>query len=409
MVYKTSLSLIMGMLFIVSASLWANAEPYVLIDSLVGKTEVQRAGRQLWQPCIKKMKLYNNDMVHVLPQGFVRLSWPDGTVSYLHQNTQMLITMLQTSDQRSKLLSHATVFFGAVFFLVKKIAPRGIIDDSRLKVFTPTAVLSIRGTAFLTSVDEKTGTTNVKVIAGTVQVRNIIKNTVLFLGSPYQSTIVLKTDPTAPSVVIKSEIDSLKTWIPGTIITEAMESQIMQIKKDSYSQSGKLDNNSIVISFSNASSYNGPWTIAPAMAKYLVERLKKADSSLKFSIHDSINGDPIDVARNDSSRFVILGTIEMFDVSQHAEISTRADEYREYSVANVRLRIRLIDALVAQQVTEEYFSGEITSNDGAEHSWQSIGKLKFNLSDKSFAESILGKALNQALNQATEKLARYID
>jgi hypothetical protein len=209
--------------------------------------------------------------------------------------------------------------------------------------------------------------------------------------------------------VIKSEIDSLKTWVPGPEITEAMEKQIMQIKKDSYAQSGKLNNNSIVISFSNASSYNGSWPIAPVMTKYLVERMKKSDSSLKFSINDSLSGDPIDVARNDSSRFIILGMIEIFDVSQHAEISTRADEYREYSVANVRLRIRLIDALVAQQVTEEYFSGEITGTGGAVSSWQTIGKLKFDLNDKSFAESILGKALNQALNQATEKLARYID
>lgn len=409
MIYKTKFSLLLGILFIVSTSIWANAEPYVLVDSVMGKTEVQRAGRQLWQPCVKKMKLFNNDMVHVLPQGFVRLSWPDGTVSYLHQNTQMLITIIQNSDQRNKLLSHATVFFGAVFFLVKKIAPRGIVDDSHLKVYTPTAVLSIRGTAFLTSVDEKTGSTNVKVITGTVQVRNIIKNTALFLGSPYQTTVALKSDPTAPTVVIKSEIDSLKTWVPGPEIAEAMEHQIKQIKKDSYAQSGKLNNNSVVISFSNASSYNGSWPIAPAMAKYLVERLKKSDSSLKISINDSLSGDPIEVARNDSSRFAILGTIEIFDVSQHAEITTRADEYREYSVANVRLRIRLIDALVAQQVTEENFSGEITSTDGAEHSWQSLGKLKFDLNDKSFAESILGKALNQALNQATEKLARYID
>jgi hypothetical protein len=409
MIYTTKLSLILGLFCIVSTSVWAAAEPYVLVDSIAGKTEVQRAGKQLWQPCVKKMKLYNNDMVHVLPQGFVRLSWPDGTVSYLHQNTQMLVTMVQNSDQRNKILSHATVFFGAVFFLVKKIAPRGIIDDSHLKVYTPTAVLSIRGTAFLTTVDEKTGLTNVKVITGTVQVRNIIKNTALFLGSPYQSTIAMKTDPTPPAVVIQPEIDSMKTWIPAAAITDAMEKQIRQIKKDTYAQTGRLDNHSVVISFSNASSYNGPWTIAPAMTKCLVERLKKADSSLVFSINDSITGDPIDVARKDSSRFMILVTIEQFDISQHAEISTRADEYREYSVANVRLRIRLIDALVAQQVTEEYFSGEITSNDGSEHSWQSIGKLKFDLDDKVFAESILGKAINQAINQATEKLARYID
>jgi hypothetical protein len=409
MIHKTEFSLILGMFFVISASAWAIAEPYVIVDSLVGKTEVQRAGKQLWQPCVKKMKLYNNDIIHVLPLGLARLAWPDGTVSYLHQNTQMLINMIQNNDQRNKILNHATIFFGAVFFLVKKIAPRGIIDDSHLKVYTPTAVLSIRGTSFLTSVDEQTGLTKVKVITGTVQVRNILKNTALFLGSPFQSTIALKEDPSAPTVVLQPEIDSMKSWIPAAVIKEAMDKQIKQIKKDSYAQNGKLDNNALVISITNTSSYNGTWSIAPVMTKYLVERLTKADSSLRFSIKDSITGDPIDIARKDSSRFVILGVIEQFDVSQHAEISTRADEYREYSIASVRLKVRLIDALVAQQVTEEYFSGEITSNDGAEHTWQSIGKLKFDLKDKVFAESILGKAMDQALHQAAEKLSRYID
>ena len=406
---KTNLSLLLAALFIACTSLLASAEPYVLIDSVSGKTEVQRAGRQLWQPCVVKMKLYNNDMIHVFPQGFVRLSWPDGTVSYLHQNTQMLVTMIQNSDQKNRLLNNATIFFGAVFFLVKKIAPRGIVDDSHLKVYTPTAVLSIRGTAFLTTVDEKTGTTNVKVITGTVQVRNIIKNTALFLGSPYQSTIVLKVDPTAPTVVINSDIDSLKGWIPGTVIAEAMEKQISQIKKDTYARSGTLSNNSVVITFSNASSYNGPWPVAATMTTYLAERLAKANPNLKFSFKDSINGDPIEIARNDSSRFVLLGTIEAFDVSQHAEISTRADEYREFSVASVRLRVRVIDALVAQQVAEEFFSGEITSANTDGDTWQNIGKLKFDLADKLFSSSIMGKALNQALDQATEKLARYLD
>jgi len=145
------------------------------------------------------------------------------------------------------------------------------------------------------------------------------------------------------------------------------------------------------------------------VTKYLVERLSKADSNLKFVIKDSLNVEPVEAARSDSSRFVIVGSVEVFDVSQHAEISTRADEYREYSVANVRLHVRLVDALVAQQVAEEFFSGEVTGTGAADISWQTIGKLKFDLRDKPFAESILGKALDQTLNQAAEKLVRYIE
>jgi hypothetical protein len=410
MVYKTKISLLPALLFIASMTVYAKAEPFVLVDSLCGKAEVQRAGKLLWQPCAVKMKLYNNDIIHSLPEGMVRLSWPDGTVSYIHQNTQMLMTMVQNEDRKNKLLNHATIFFGAVFFLVKKIAPRGIIDDSRLKIYTPTAVLSIRGTAFLTSVDEKTGATSVKVITGTVQVRNIIKNTALFLGSPFQSTVSMNSDPSAPAVVLKHDIDSIKGWVPVAVIAEAMEKQIQQVKKDANARNGKLENKSVAISFANFSMYNGHWPIAAAMANSLSERLKKTNPNLLFSVFDSTaGGNLLDPAGTGNARFVIIGTIETFDISQHAEISTRADEYREYSVANVSLRIRLIDELVGQQVAEETFSGEMISNDAATNSWQNIGALQFDLKDKAFSASIMGKALEQALDLAAEKVARYIE
>jgi hypothetical protein len=145
------------------------------------------------------------------------------------------------------------------------------------------------------------------------------------------------------------------------------------------------------------------------MMTILTERMKKTSPGLKFLVKDSIPGDPIEAARNDSSRFAIIGTVELFDVSQHAEISTRADEYREYAAAKVRLRVRLIDALASQQVAEEFYSGEIQSGNAENHSWQTIGKLKFDLRDKAFAGSIMGKAMDQAITQATEKLTRYIE
>jgi hypothetical protein len=387
----------------------AAAELYVAVDSLKGSAEVQRAGRQQWQKAEKKMKLYNNDIIHVLPEGFASLSWPDGSQTFVHQNSQMLINLVAEQPPKDKIFSHATVFFGAVFFLVKKIAPRGLFDDSDMRVYTPTAVMSIRGTAFSVGVDKNTGATTLQVVSGTVQIRNILKTVSLFLGPAYRTTVSLNNDPLPPAAVLKTDLDSLKLWIPATIISEVMEKQVAQTRKDNLVMSGKLEDKCVIALFANNSNYHGPWPITKALTKALTSRLSKVKPKLRFIAKDSLENDPFIMARKDSARFVILGSIEVFDITQHAEISPRADEYREYANAEVRLRLRLLDAASGKQLAEEVYGGEIANKNALENSWQKVNKLKFDLADEKFAASILGIALNQSLEQASRKIVKYIE
>ena len=392
-------------LFFVST---ASAEPCVVIDSLKGSAEVQRAGRQQWQKAEKKMKLFNNDIIHVLTNGYVSLSWPDGSQTFIHQNSQMLINLTAEAPPRDKIFSHATVFFGAVFFLVKKILPRGLFDDSDMRVYTPTAVMSIRGTAFGVMVDNTTGATAIKVVNGTVQVRNILKTVSLFLGPAYQTKVSMNNDPLPPTAVLKADLDSLKVWIPVSIITEEMEKQIAQARKNQLTMTGKLANKCIVTLFTNNSNYHGGWPVAKTMTTTLTNRLSKMKPKLKFLFKDTVGNDLFEMARKDSARFIIVGSIEVFDITQHAEISPRADEYREYANALVQLRLRLLDVGSGKQLAEETCSGEVANKNALENSWQKVNKLTFDLADKKFAASILGIALNKVLDQAAQKVAKYL-
>lgn len=399
-----------SVIVILSIVSFAYPEQCVLVDSLKGTAEVQRAGRQQWQKAAQAMKLYNNDIIRVLPQGYASLQWPDGSVSYMHGNSQILINLASEETGRKKFINHATVFFGAVFFVIKKIAPRGLFDDSSMRIYTPTAVLAIRGTAFEVLVDGKTGTTAVKVVGGTVQVRNILKNVSLFLTSPYQTKVVMNNDPAAPQAVPASEVDSLKKWVPASAISEALEKQVAQEKKNYYLATGKLEKKCIVVLLSNQSSYHGPWSVAAEITKYLVDRLRNTNPDISFVVRDSLNSnDLFALCRQDSARFVLAGTIEAFDLAQHAEISARADEYREYAIASVTLRLKLLDAAAENQIAEEIYSGESINRNAAGNSWQKLGSLKFDLNDKPFASSILGLALAQAIGQAVEKMSRYIE
>ncbi|MBN1127514.1 MAG: FecR domain-containing protein [Chitinispirillaceae bacterium] len=385
------------------------ADLCVVIDSMKGTAEIQRAGRQQWQKAAKNMKLYNNDIIHVLPQGFATLTWPDGSTTFIHQNSQMLINLSIEEPPKERIFNHATVFFGAVFFLVKKIAPRGLFDDSNMRIYTPTAVMSIRGTAFGISVDKNAGTTTVKVVNGTVQVRNILKSVSLFLGPAHQTTVSMNTDPLPPSAVLKADLDSLKSWVPGSIITAAMEKQLEQARKDHLTLTEKLEDKCVVTRFANNSGYHGPWPVASTVTKAMANRLGKLKPKFRFVVRDSTGADPFELARKDSARFVIAGALEAFDITQHAEISTRADEYREYASAVVRIRLRLLDASSGKQLAEELHSGEIRHKNAVENSWQKVNKLTFDLADEKFASSILGRALNNALARASEKMARYIE
>jgi hypothetical protein len=391
-------------LFLVST---AGAELYVVIDSIKGAAEVQRAGRQQWQKAEKKMKLYNNDIIHILTNGYACLSWPDGSQTFVHQNSQMLINLVADEHPRDKIFSHATVFFGAVFFLVKKIAPRGLFDDSDMRVYTPTSVMSIRGTAFGVMVDKTTGNTGIKMISGTVQVRNILKTVSLFLGPACQTTVSMNNDPLPPSAVLKTDLDSLKLWIPGSLITDEMEKQIAQTRKNQLIMTGKLTDRCIITLLTNNSNYHGTWPVEDVMTRALTNRLSKIQPKLRYHYKDTLENDPFEMARKDSARFVIVGSIEVFDITQHAEISPRADEYREYANAVVQLRLRLLDVASGKQLAEETYTGEVANKNALENSWQKVNKLTFDLTDQKFATSILGIALHQALEQAAQKIARY--
>jgi len=64
MIQRTSIFLITIFLMF-SSSILASEEPFVIIDSLKGKAEVQRAGQQKWALIGKDAKLFNNDILRV--------------------------------------------------------------------------------------------------------------------------------------------------------------------------------------------------------------------------------------------------------------------------------------------------------------------------------------------------------
>jgi hypothetical protein len=384
----------------------AEKNTYATVDSLTGRVEVQRAGTQTWQKAAVGDKLYNNDMIRVLDKSTVRLGWPDQSASYMHANSQIMLAFYE-SDVTTIISRHITIMYGAVFFVIKEILPKSLIKQYDTKIFTPTAVVSLRGTSFLVEVDNSSGSSTVKVINGTVLVRNILRNSSLFVSAGFKTTVEMTKDPSGPNALLDKEIDSLKEWVPVPVIEREMAMQLAKAGRDHDVIVGNLKDKILIVPFSNSSKYTGPWKIQACFAKMLSEQLQHGHVTV--DVADSAAGhDPLAQGVKSAARFVIVGEVLDFDIVQHAEITATADEYREYYIANVRINVQMINVADKRVVFENQYSADKRGANAKDNSWQRISKMAFSLGDQQFVKSILGIAVSQVVEQVSEKLNTII-
>jgi hypothetical protein len=385
------------MLLLLSTISKAEEPLFIVIDSLSGQAEIQKAGSNEWIYCQINQKIYNNDVFRVLENGGARLRWPDGSVAYVHKNSQIIVNLL--SRKSGAYLSHTTVLFGALFYIVKKVLPNELLNDT--KIYTPTAVISIRGTSFL--VDVKENITTVKMICGTVLAGNIKKNISMYLGAAFKTSITANTDPIVPLAVLKIDLDSLKEWVPPPIIDSEIEKQRSEAKRNYAIISGKLDEKCIVVSFIDNSGYQGSWDIRRELPKEFVKKMKEHHPLMNISYVDTAGPDLLHDAYKHRTRYIVSGTIEAFSLVPKAEITVKADEYKESLTGLVKIRLEVVDATEKKVISEENLVGEVTRKRTGSDGWDELKNVKFSSEDEKFSKSLIGGALNQAIEQALER------
>jgi TolB-like protein len=388
---------------------YALAESSVAVDSLKGMIEVRRAGQEKWMGLTKPAKLYNNDLLRLGDSSTARLKWSDGNVAYVRANSQMLINNFENTEAKS-LTQHFTVFYGAAFFLIKKVLPEQFFGREDTKVYTPTMLIAIRGTSFDVDVQPKTGLSRVRVLSGTVLVRNILRNVSTFVRSGLQSTVAINDDPVTPTAFLDKDIEGLRAWVPSQTITEEMAVQIAKGREEKLAATvvaaGKTK--LVVMPFTNASTYKGAWQIGQGLGSMATAQISQTTKELSTALKGPAEMDPLKLGAQEGARFVLRGTVEDFDIIQRAKITARADEYIEYNTATVRLRLQLVDIPNNKLVFDNVFTGEVSDKYIPANSWQTISKLPFDLQNAQFKQSIVGKAVQQALEQGGQDLGRYL-
>jgi hypothetical protein len=400
------LELFMAAGLIFSASTAASDEVYAVLDSLAGTAQIQKAGQQKWREAACRAKLGGNDIVRVLDSSFARVRLPDGSTTFVRANSQIMITFYE-SREPNILSTHITVLFGAAFFVIKEILPKALTRSFDTKIYTPTSVVAIRGTSFCMEVDPKNGATVVKVTNGTVQVRNILKDAYSFISPGFKTAIELKIDPIVSTPVLDQELAQLKTWVPPPVIEKEIQAQLAKAKRDHDVLTSDFKDKIVIMPFVNRSKYAGKWEIGTGFAEQLSEQLRMSNKETVLYKADSSGADPLRVGGAEKARLVVLGEIEDFDIIQRAEITAAADEYKEYYLAKVHVRVTLIDVAQNKTAFEKDFTGETRGKNVKDNSWQKIGAFSFDQKDSRFTKSILGSSTLQVLDQAVEKIVQW--
>ncbi len=395
-----------GVVLLFTASLvWG--ESFGVADSVVGICEVRKAGQTNWQKLRQGTKLTNNDLVRVGRKSLARVRWANGSAAFIRANSQMLINTYENSKAKSA-SQHFTVFWGAVFFLVKNSVPQEFFGKQDTKVYTPTTVIAIRGTSFEVVVKPETGHTTVGVVNGTVLVRNIIRKVSTFLKAGFKTTVAMNSDPGKPQPYVDKEIEGLKKWVPEDVIISEMNLQLEKAQAAHEAITAPTRDKVVVLPFTNESEYDGAWDIKRVFADYIAENVGKNQKVVKIEVAGTSREDPLQVGNREKAQYVVKGAIQEFDIIQRAKITAQADQYLEFSTARVKLRLQLIDMIENKLVFDNVYTGEVSGENIPKNGWPVIAKLSFTPDNKKFQSSLLGQAVAQAVEQYGESLGRYL-
>ena len=367
------------------------------VDSLRGMVELRRGGD--WKLLGADSVIYNGDMIRVHEGGSVWVSCADGGKLYVRENSHLQVSLGYLAES-ALLRRHTTVFHGTVFFVVARMQPVGVVARRDVRVFSPTTVLSVRSTSFLVQVEQGGGTTTTSVLNGTVQMENLRHGRSFFLSPSWTAVIDGHTDTIEPRALLPAFLDSLRVWLPESEIALQLAARDTYARRTRRILGGGRGKSVAIVPFGDRSAYTGEWALGKALARSLARSLDMLDFNLEtVSIAAPVH-DPFVTGKQEGIRYMVLGTIEEFDVTQHARVSVQADSYREFSVARIRLALRMYDTQHNKVVYEGEVTGEVSGPNERTNTWQHIASLPFVPGSEPFSGSLLGRAWEQAVEQA---------
>jgi hypothetical protein len=168
-------------------------EFYATVTSAIGQVMVQDSPSAAGAPPQANQQLADNAVVTTGPQSTATLEFPDGSVTTLDQNTVYGVRLLEYSRGGAWRGRSFTLAAGRVWSTVGPYFGR----NSRMRIYTPSAVASVRGTRYAVSVDPGTQITTVQTNEGYVTTEGFTGQA-LWVGQGGQSSVGYGQVPAQP-------------------------------------------------------------------------------------------------------------------------------------------------------------------------------------------------------------------
>ncbi len=237
---RQSLIRLMALLLVVVPFLgvWANESSaastrVAVIKELKGTVKVKKAGGSKEFTAFAKMSLNEGDVLSVGSSGSAVLQFANGTSEddkmTVGDNTRLSFSKLSNKKGTTTKVS---MWSGSAWVDVKSIANK----DDQFTLETPTAVMGVRGTHFMTSVNPLTGSTQLSVGAGIVSMMPPVPN--LSVPQPPQfiypnQTILALPNLTGLPTIVPAPIDpSILVNQAGAALIEAMLKASIEIQQE---------------------------------------------------------------------------------------------------------------------------------------------------------------------------------
>ena len=204
------------------------------VESVTGTVQVKKAGGTKEYKAFKNMSLNHGDLIKTSAKSSIVLSIADKEDEItVGENTEVYISELQQAASNKQ--TDLKVWSGSVFIKAKPLTQK----EDQFSISTPTAVMGVRGTQFLVTVDPNTGKSTIVVAAGVVAARNPNQNQTLnlypamqgsfFAGRPIESVPL----PTSASSVIQPG-DLINTMSPEIIQALIRSKLAMDLEHDEF-------------------------------------------------------------------------------------------------------------------------------------------------------------------------------
>ncbi|SFK42847.1 Ig-like domain-containing protein [Brevibacillus centrosporus] len=203
------------------------------VDAVTGNVQVKKAGGTKAYKAFKSMSLNQGDVITTGPKSSITMSMDQSAEVTVSENTVLSLSDLQAAINSNQ--TNLKVWSGSVFIKVKPFTNK----QDKFTISTPTAIMGVRGTQLLVSIDPNTGSSSVFVASGTVatqapgnsQIHNIYAG---MLGSYYPSTTGGSTLPSESAVSFIQDDDLLQSLSPQIIEALIRNKALMDLEHDQF-------------------------------------------------------------------------------------------------------------------------------------------------------------------------------